>query len=331
MELQKRIFEIARQKLPPKQKLSDIVSELLDVSTDSAYRRIRGETELTTGELQKITKHFDIRIDYSQGHHPYEIPFQYLSFDIVKDFGSYYNYIVQFVKSTETMAKFRDNEMYFTAEDIPIFHLMPFPELIFFKLYAWNQTLSNLSITYDQFVADIKEKDKLLDCYQKIMNNYRHINSTEIWTYNTLDPILRLLDYYNDLGSFENKEMPGLICCQLQQMIDTLIKWTELKMKGGVDYGDFNLYLSPVYTENSFLVYKYNGITLTTIKLFTINSITTTDKTFCSETVKWIQNTISKSTYLSGASARERIRFFHQLKNKINNLADKFEIQQRGE
>ena len=119
--------------------------------------------------------------------------------------------------------------------------------------------------------------------------------------------------------------MPLLLCKQLSGMIDTIAEWTDLKKKGEDNDTDFHLYLSPVNPENSFFLNKRNGMTLITVKLFTINSLATTDKAFCTETETWIRNTISKSMFLSGASERERFRFFQQLRGRINALAEKFE------
>jgi len=60
-------------------------------------------------------------------------------------------------------------------------------------------------------------------------------------------------------------------------------------------------------------------------KLYTINGIFTSNEYFCSEVEKWMKDTITKSVYLSGDSARERFKFFQKIKNKINNLLERFE------
>ncbi|WP_243348320.1 helix-turn-helix domain-containing protein [Parabacteroides sp. FAFU027] len=325
MDTQKRIFKIIKEKLPPHMKLADVIAELLDIGTDSVYRRTRGEKELTLSELKKICTHFQISMDEILNHKSNGITFRYSTLDFVNDPRHYHRYIDQFAKNIELSAKAEDKEILFTAEDIPVFHFMPYPELIFFKLYVWHQTICNQPCTYDQFVADLGEKEELYTCYKRIMNSYRRIPSSEVWTHNTIDPILRLLDYYYDMECFEDKQIPLLLCKQLSGMIDTIAEWTDLKKKGEDNDTDFHLYLSPVNPENSFFLNKRNGMTLITVKLFTINSLATTDKAFCTETETWIRNTISKSMFLSGASERERFRFFQQLRGRINALTEKFE------
>ena len=87
----------------------------------------------------------------------------------------------------------------------------------------------------------------------------------------------------------------------------------------------FRMYLSPVDIMNDFMITKHNGINVTSIKLYTINGIFTSNEYFCSEVEKWMKDTITKSVYLSGDSARERFKFFQEIKNKISNLLERFE------
>lgn len=325
MNIQRRIFERAKEKLPSHIKLADVVRELLDVKSDAAYRRIRGEKELTMGELEKVCNHFQIPIDDILNQKSNGINFRYSTLDFVNDPRHYHRYMDQFARNIEHSARAKDREILFTAEDIPVFHFMPYPELIFFKLYVWHQTICNRPCTYEQFVADLGDKEELYAYYKRIMESYHKIPSSEVWTHNTIDPILRLLDYYNDMECFEDRQMPLLLCRQLTAMIDTIAEWTDLKQKGPNNRTDFHLYLSPVNPENSFFLNKSNGITLITVKLFTINSLATTDEAFCTETETWIRNIISKSMFLSGTSARERFLFFQQLRGRINALVEKFE------
>lgn len=110
---------------------------------------------------------------------------------------------------------------------------------------------------------------------------------------------------------------------RLLQMTDRIMKWAETEKKE--NSGDFRLYLSATNPENSFMILKHEEFTSTTIKLFTVNSIITSNTSFCDETEKWVKNTISKSTLLSGASARERFKFFQTMKTKIANLIEHFD------
>jgi len=76
---------------------------------------------------------------------------------------------------------------------------------------------------------------------------------------------------------------------------------------------------------NDFMITMRDGINVTSVKLYTINGIFTSNEYFCSEVKKWMKDTMTKSIFLSGASAKERFKFFQGIKNKINNLLEKIE------
>jgi len=65
---------------------------------------------------------------------------------------------------------------------------------------------------------------------------------------------------------------------------------------------------------------------LFTIRLNNVNGITTDNRVLCLETLKWIDDLISKSIIISGISIKERVRFFQSSKNKIDGLINKIEM-----
>jgi len=77
--------------------------------------------------------------------------------------------------------------------------------------------------------------------------------------------------------------------------------------------------------QNDFIIAKAFQNSTTSLKLYTINAVFTTDKAFNEETEKWIDNIKAKSSMLSGTSERERFQFFNQLKIKVQNLIQQFE------
>src|ERR1043166_6650675 len=60
---QTAFFTYLKNKLPAHLSLVDEVAELLNISIDSAYRRIRGENTLRFDEIQLLAKHFSVSLD----------------------------------------------------------------------------------------------------------------------------------------------------------------------------------------------------------------------------------------------------------------------------
>lgn len=324
MEIQQRLFEEIKKQLQPNLRLADVIGDLLNISSDSTYRRIRGEKELSFSELETLCSYFHISIDSLFNQRTDSIPFKYtpLQFSSPK---VYENYMERLVMLYQTILKSEKKEFKITAQDIPIFHFLPYTELTFFKVYALYRSLANDSITFEAFIEQL-DKEKLQSYYRSIVEAFSQIPSTEIWSNHTIQPIINLLSYYSDLNCFESKETATLLSKQLLNLIVDIEEKTRTgtKIHKGLSTS-YNFHLSPVDMQNDFILTKGLHDTTTSIKLFTINAIFTTDKTFNEETEKWIDNTKAKSMQLSGISERERFQFFNQLKSKVQKLIDKFQ------
>src|SRR5215468_6645657 len=62
-QAQEFLFQRIKELLPPTESLTDVVSEILHVSSDSAYRRIRNETPLVLEEAKQLCAQFNLSLD----------------------------------------------------------------------------------------------------------------------------------------------------------------------------------------------------------------------------------------------------------------------------
>jgi len=325
MEEQKYFFEVLKTRLSGQLRLVDVVEELLNLSTDAAYRRINGRMELSFSELRTLCQKFNISMDeifsYQSGQ---TALFHYAPVNL-SDQKSYIAYIKRLSESLAAVKSAPEKELYFTAQDIPFYHFLDYPELLFFKLYAWNDTLTRVPVSYSKFFNNL-DKNTILPIYKQMGKAYQSIPSKEIWTYQTIDTVLRLLEYHFEIEAFDKKETILQILNQLDELMDTVKGYADDGYKGGDHKTPFALYISPVDLENNFMLLKKGESMSCNIKLFTVNSIAAENKSLCLETFKWIDDLISKSTLISGASGKERLRFFQSSKNKIEGLINKIEL-----
>ena len=137
---------------------------------------------------------------------------------------------------------------------------------------------------------------------------------------------MRLIDYYFESGFFSSKDEALLLCSQLLEMVTRINHWSTRGFKdepqGTVP---FKLYLSGIELENNFVVIKREQTINCIIKLYTINSMTTTNPDFCNESMKWISNAMQKSTLISGSSQKESFKFFNLLNQKVRYLIERIE------
>ena len=129
-----------KDRLTPGTPLVDELAELLNVSNDSAYRRIRGETQLALDEVELLAAKYGISIDALFGIQSNAITFNYRALNST-GFGMV-EYIQDVLENMQIINSFEDRKMFYSAKDIPLFHLFQVPEIAAFKTFLWMKTIA---------------------------------------------------------------------------------------------------------------------------------------------------------------------------------------------
>ena len=128
--LQKELFNHIRESLPPHISLVDEMADLLNLSTDSVYRRIRGEKPVPLQELKLLCEHFNLSLDQVLQLQTNNVMFTDEEAQApVNDFKQYLGGILQLVQHFNS---FNQRQMFYLSKDIPIFYFYYFKEIAAF-------------------------------------------------------------------------------------------------------------------------------------------------------------------------------------------------------
>jgi len=316
-------FNIIKKSFSENTTLANSVSDELGVGSDAAYRRIRGEKPLSFEETIKLCKRFKISFDMlieGKNISLFDCVYRPINLSIPNE---YQNYILALLNSFGKIKTAGNPSVLMSAIDIPVFHLMFHKELIIFKLYTWAHSVYSYNGSLEDFIKEI-ETPEIISHYRKISGNYEHIPSSEIWTENTINSTLRLINYYFEIKMFPNKEYPLSLCKHVLDILDKLKDWTENGSKNDRKT-PFQLYLSEIDFECSYVLIKHSGQSSCAIRLFGLNGLNVLDKEFCTEAENHLTKLSKRSTLLCGNSEKERFKFFSSQQQKVQSLIEKIE------
>jgi transcriptional regulator with XRE-family HTH domain len=303
--------------IPPSVGLAEEIADVLDVSIDSAYRRIRGETELTIEEVYKISKKYAISLDEVFSNQNDTVTFSYTKLtDSEKNFETY---LLRILSHLKAINKFEDRKIYYVAEEIPIFYSFFSKKLTDFKLFYWQRSVLNIP-TYQQqkFEWGIVPQN-LIDIAHDVYKEYLTIPSSEIWTAETVLTGLKQIQFYYDSGIVSSAHATELLS-EYRLMIDLILKNAESSRKNISDKSDtFSLYNSEVVLGTNCIYVVMGETTYSYISFNTMNSLTTNNPQFCEETEHWVRNLEKKSTLISGVSEKQRYQFFSGMYKNIDD------------
>jgi hypothetical protein len=322
-DVQAMLFNHVRAHLPGHLSLVDEVAELLNISNDSAYRRIRGEKTIALDELRIICNKYLISIDQLLRIKSNTVIFSYDKVDHLSfGFNKFLHFVVH---SLEQFKALQNAKMYFYSKDIPIFHFMPFPELRAFKYFFWKRTVIGYpEMARQQFSGDTDEPE-IAELSKKIDELYAQIYSIDIWNAESINVTISQIELYRQSNIFTDKEVLLKVYTQLGELVDHL----ELQLETGrkILYNQPHRYTDAIYDayinealigDNTIYVQSDNA-QITFINHNGLNFMPTQDPDFCTYTYKHLQNIIRKSTHISVVGEKERSIFFNALREKIHD------------
>jgi hypothetical protein len=321
-QLQANLFQHIKAVLPSNLSLVDEVADVLDVSVDSAYRRIRGEKQLSFEEILKLSNHFHISIDKvlnttSDSVLFYGSSIQHGDFDFSKYLDNMYNNVYQ-------IANYEQKELIYFSKDIHIFYYCMFPELAAFKFFVWMKTLLQFPEYANSKFSLEKIDNAYLEKAKKIATLFCQIPSIEILNVENIQTTLRQIEYYKDTDLFASSKEVDLVYSKLLEMINHMqnICTAGRKYMPGQNVLHNNatvkMYVNDFVIGDHSNIAIVNGKKLCFINHNILNFISTYDEKFCNYSYNFIQNIIKKSTQISEVCERERVIFFNLTRQRIH-------------
>ncbi len=317
---QQVFFQHIKALLPPHLSMVDEVAEVLNISNDSAYRRIRGEKPIGLEEIKKLCIHYNISLDQ----------FMHLNSDSVLFTGKLANrtnfsmelYLRNFLSQMQIVNSFPEKEIYYWAKEIPLFSFYQFPQLTAFKFFFWMKTVLEYS-EYNKTKFIFSDFDEnLWPIGKKIHEAYMQIPSTEIWNKDNINAYIQQIEYYKETNVFNSKNDIIILYECLEKMIDHI----EAQAEAGYKFDNntkvskdafFKVYVNEFVVGDNTVIAVLNKKPVVFLNHSFINVTSTKDAIFCDYMFEYFQTLIRKSTLVSSVSEKQRSSFFTSMREKL--------------
>ncbi|MDZ7877644.1 MAG: helix-turn-helix transcriptional regulator [Saprospiraceae bacterium] len=320
-QLQGYLFDEILTRFPRRPDAVEALSKLLNLGQDAIYRRMRGDSSLSSDEIALLAKTFNVSLDKFIFKQSDSVVFTFNPFS--HKVKSFEDYLKGIETDIEMLIKLPDIKIMDAWTEIPFFYHIYFPELFCFKFYVWGRTiwhfdyLQNRKFTFDTIPVPVVQQA------QKILERYRQIPSTQLWSLSIMDNTLTQIEYHINSGSFEHPEDALLLCSKVLELAEHMEKMTvygkKIAVGGNAERGGANLELyhnEMLSTNNTIFVQsKVGRFVYTTIS--NPNFLKTSDDQMCNYTDKWFKNIIEKSRPMSQSGESGRRFFFDRLRKRI--------------
>ena len=150
MNTQEQFFKRLKPTVSPYSSLAAEVAITLNVSLDSAYRRIRGEKLLDFDEISLLCRGFNISVDEFFCLNSGTILFQTGTKASQKD--ALKQWLEDVYKQLYYINSYPNRHLYHLIKDLPPFHHFFHPVLARFKFFFWTKSiLPNVQAQFEKF------------------------------------------------------------------------------------------------------------------------------------------------------------------------------------
>lgn len=325
-EIQQQLFSVLKQKLPAHISLVDELGDLLGISADSVYRRIRGEKPIDLIELKTICDHYHLSLDQLL-----QLQTESVLFDapgMTKPVGDFVEYMKAMLAQFHYFNSFNKKEIFYLCKDAPIWYFYLFPELAAFKTFFWSKTINNQStlankqFSYAEF--------PYTDCYelgQQVLEEHNKISSVELWNLESIHSTINQIAYYRDAGNFKSVDELNAVIVSFHQWLDHL----QLQAEKGVKFmpgapevshkASMQFYVNELILGNNTMVINLDEQSLSMVTYSVFYYLFTRDTRFSTKVMGSFETLLGRSSLISKTGEKERNRFFNALREKVNGLS----------
>ena len=324
-QLQQQLFSFLKECIPPHLSLVEELCDLLNLSHDSVYRRIRGEKPITLAELKIICEKYHISLDQLLQLENESVLFDAPGLNVMPaEFSDYLNAVLNQFKYFNS---FTTREMHYLCKDSTIWNFYLFPELAAFKTFFWSKTINNQAALSNKMFSF--EEFPYHECFllgQQVLKEYNQIPSVELWNLESMHSTLNQIAYYRDAGNFKSKHDLALVINAFVNMVDHL----QLQAERGVKFmpGDTELsyrasiqfFINELILGNNTMVINLDGKKISMVTYSVFHYLFTKDPRFSTKVMASFDTLLNRSTLVSKTGEKDRNRFFNNIREKIKAL-----------
>ncbi|CAL2104016.1 Helix-turn-helix transcriptional regulator [Tenacibaculum sp. 190130A14a] len=324
------LFKKIVEKLPKNVLLVEDIADVLEISYDAAYRRLKGKTNLSFEEGMKLAEHYGISLNSLYG-------FSNLSnhnfFKISKN--NYRNSsegLYDFFKSSSVFLEAFSNKgeksvFYQAAKDVPVYHIPTDTLYGRFRLYAYLNVYSGFSTnsftSFKKFVPPVK----VIEESKRFKDSFKKFNAVEIWSDTTINSLLYQVYYFYE-AKFIEKVQAMQMCDEIKRMIEKV----EVNSKKG-EWGKngkgskFDLYNNQLISLGNEALFKSKSKKTLFIHYTNLSHFRVEEELTSNEADYFFKKQLQFSKKVSGNAEVERKLFFNRMYDKVQKLKDQIEVK----
>jgi hypothetical protein len=320
--IQSKIFDYVRKAIGPDESIGLVLSDVLSLSTDAVYRRIRNETPMTIHEVEKVCAYFKLSFDSLSTETNRKVDFDYL--DSPSGEFPLERYLRGILFGLKELRKLPRVKLFLTVNNVHFFQAFNFPEIVHFRLFFWAK--SHLLLPkYELSKFDLNGISReALNDGREILQLYNQLETVEIVDREMMHGYLRQIAYAWESGWIKDVE-------QVLRLIDAVEKWINHFLKQAENGKKFqvgtavpaggsklNLFINDTVNTDTTFYYECESKRGVYLIHNILNYLHTTNNRYVGDTKAVIDRQLLNANLISEVNHKDRHKYFQDLLASVN-------------
>lgn len=306
-------------KVPKKTQLTEIMSQVLNIEKEAAYRRLRGEVQFSFNEAIILAQKLNISIDEialnisfnSQGCIP-------LQFPLVRDYErlNYFQLaVVSDLMDKVTQGVYSEIGIALSGVANPFFY--EYEEITrFINLKYMYHNKDSLECICFEDISETQEQAKVRQSYNRCFSLFTH--SYYIWDMDIIPNLIKDIRHFKSIRLINDENVKAL----KSELLEFLDNFELIASTGCLRHNEnkVNVYVSDVGIEMSAAYLCTKESYLAVFYAFLFLAYSCSERVVYERVMRWIDSLKRCSTLISGTCDKQRVRFFDNQREIVNAL-----------
>lgn len=298
-----------------------LLIDILHLSKESAYRRLRNEVKFTLDEAAKLSLALNFSLDFIIGNTTLEksvFDLNQLAIESDDYYSNIFKKLDDYIDFVKQMQKDPTAKAMFALNSLPYTFYFDYENISRFKYYKWLylSAASMGDIAYEETLLP----DGLFEKQQSYVVEAKRIKqSVYIFDRNVFTSIKYDIEYFHCLGLISDEDVKVL----KTELLEMLGRIEATAKNGKFETGhDVAIYISSVDIEASYTHYEHSTDRYSHLRVYGISGVDTHSSTTSKKHKAWIESHKRYSTVISKSGEMQRIQYFNAQRKAIRSIVD---------
>ncbi len=317
-EIQETYFNFLGKRHCNQTVLNDTM-EVLHLRKGAAYKRMNGDSALTTAELMRLSKHFNVSIDTALGNEDF-VSFQHPFLDRKSDV----DFLDRLGFYLKPIAKMENSNLIYLTNELPVFYYFSHKHIFTFLNAVWN----HLHWQDDRLVIrEVKQVDSRLEQLRTDVDKYYAGQEiTEIWNSNMFANLYQQVIFSITIRAFEDVNFIAKLIKDIESLIAHLHSLASVgEKKGEGDSTKFNIYLNEFGNYLNMVIFQSEKLNVTFLGYDIPQFIVSHNQKFFEYSKDWVDRIRKRSVLISSGGYQYRELYFRKMENDFQAFKESAE------